>query len=169
MLLLRDLLCWDFRDVTHLSLNSQLGGRRSNISERARGELRRWMAADQVNEKEKFANNYTKNGRFVCMARKPSQEEFCTIQSEMFKLLIVFEEACTLSHSETLPSIHALSYFPTNFNLFSRSSTTTSRPSSKQNWSATAPPRWIRTSGSCAPPRRTWREDAGSGPRTVRD
>ncbi len=52
MLLLRDLLCWDFGDVTHLSLNSQLGGRRSNISERARGEIRRWMAADQVSERK---------------------------------------------------------------------------------------------------------------------
>ena len=46
MVLLKELLCWDYADMTSLKLNSQKSSTKSNISSQARQNLMNWMSAD---------------------------------------------------------------------------------------------------------------------------
>ena len=48
MVLLRHLLCWDLAEVAYVKSNAQSDGRKSDISQEARGKLREWLAADQA-------------------------------------------------------------------------------------------------------------------------
>ena len=46
IILLRDLLCWTFQDLTYLKLNARKSAAKSVISDRARAALKGWMKAD---------------------------------------------------------------------------------------------------------------------------
>ncbi len=46
MILLKDLLRWDVKDVTYLKSNVQLSSKRSSVSEDALAKLREWLSAD---------------------------------------------------------------------------------------------------------------------------
>jgi len=57
MVLLKDLLCWDYRDMTSLKLNAQKSSSKSKLSTKARNILEKWMWADYMlydHFKEKF-------------------------------------------------------------------------------------------------------------------
>lgn len=46
MVLLKDLLCWDYADMTSLKLNAQKSSSKSKLSAMGREKLSSWMAAD---------------------------------------------------------------------------------------------------------------------------
>ena len=48
MVLLKDLLCWDYRDMTSLKLNAQKASSKSKISKEARDNLKKWMWGDYM-------------------------------------------------------------------------------------------------------------------------
>ena len=48
MILLKDLLCWDYRDMTSLKLNAQKSSSKSKVSTNARNILKKWMWADYM-------------------------------------------------------------------------------------------------------------------------
>eukprot|EP00095_Tigriopus_kingsejongensis_P012525 maker-scaffold455_size166772-snap-gene-0.39 protein:Tk12525 transcript:maker-scaffold455_size166772-snap-gene-0.39-mRNA-1 annotation:"hypothetical protein DAPPUDRAFT_110200" len=48
IILLKDLLCWDFKDVATLKLNGLKAGAKSKISDKARQALKEWLRADYV-------------------------------------------------------------------------------------------------------------------------
>jgi len=48
MVLLKDLLCWDYRDMTSLKLNAQKSSSKSKISTEARENLKKWMWGDYM-------------------------------------------------------------------------------------------------------------------------
>jgi len=48
MVLLKDLLCWDYRDMTSLKLNAQKASSKSKISTEARENLKKWMWGDYM-------------------------------------------------------------------------------------------------------------------------
>merc|ERR1712223_496160 len=57
MILLKDLLCWDYRDMTSLKLNAHDSSSKSKLSTKARNILKKWMWADYMlydHFKEKF-------------------------------------------------------------------------------------------------------------------
>ena len=48
MVLLKDLLCWDYRDMSSLKLNAQKTSSKSKISIEARENLKKWMWGDYM-------------------------------------------------------------------------------------------------------------------------
>ena len=48
MILLKDLLCWDYKDMTSLKLNAQKSTSKSIVSSKARNILKKWMWADYM-------------------------------------------------------------------------------------------------------------------------
>ena len=46
MILLKDLLCWDYEDIVNFKLNARKESKKVELSQEARSELRRYMAAD---------------------------------------------------------------------------------------------------------------------------
>ena len=57
MILLRDLLCWDYGDLTSLTLNAHSQSTKSKLSQTGRKRLQEWMRADYKlynHFKEKF-------------------------------------------------------------------------------------------------------------------
>lgn len=48
MVLLKNLLCWDYRDVTSLKLNARKASSKSQLSSKAKSELKRWLWGDYV-------------------------------------------------------------------------------------------------------------------------
>ena len=46
MILLKDLLCWDYEDIVNLKLNARKESGKVQLSEEARSELRKYQAAD---------------------------------------------------------------------------------------------------------------------------
>jgi len=57
VILLKDLLCWDYKDMTSLKLNAQKSTSKSIVSSKARNILKKWMWADYMlydHFKEKF-------------------------------------------------------------------------------------------------------------------
>lgn len=48
MVLLKDLLCWDYRDVTYFKLNAKKPEAKSVISDEARAKLKQWLKSDYL-------------------------------------------------------------------------------------------------------------------------
>ena len=48
IVLLRDELCWDYKDVVNFKLNSKEASKKSSLSDKARQALREWLWADQL-------------------------------------------------------------------------------------------------------------------------
>ena len=48
LLLLRDLLCWDWEDMTYLKLNSWQDSKRSHLSSEGRAILKNWLRGDYL-------------------------------------------------------------------------------------------------------------------------
>ena len=46
MILLKDLLCWDYEDIVNFKLNARKESKKVELSQEARSELKRYMAAD---------------------------------------------------------------------------------------------------------------------------
>ena len=65
LVLLRELLCWDWVDMTYLKLNSWQETRRSFISPEGRAKLKAWLWGDVLlynHFKKQFDNAVRKNG-----------------------------------------------------------------------------------------------------------
>ena len=66
MVLLKDLLCWDYADVTNLKLNAHDDATKSKISATGRQKLQQWMHADYQlynHFKDKFESELDSFGR----------------------------------------------------------------------------------------------------------
>ena len=46
MILLKDLLCWDYQDVVNFKLNSRKESKKIHLSDEARAALKKYLAAD---------------------------------------------------------------------------------------------------------------------------
>ena len=48
MILMKDLLCWDYEDIVNFKLNARKESKKVELSEEARSELRKYMASDYI-------------------------------------------------------------------------------------------------------------------------
>lgn len=97
MILLKEQLCWDFVDITYLSLNAHKKETKSKISEEARRELANWLKGDYMlynffrrkfgNAKTEFGENRMSQQLQILSKANQNIEKKCSIQPKDNSLL----------------------------------------------------------------------------------
>ena len=93
LVLLRELLCWDWGDMTYFKLNSWQDTRRSQISPEGRARLKTWLWGDYLlynHFKKRFDNAVRNHGDIMEDDLKMLRTVNEDMKSDCFKVLDVF-------------------------------------------------------------------------------